>query len=42
MIIAYEGKQATEEFCWSGIFWYAKILRQIVLSNFDSSTVTQT
>jgi len=32
MIIAHKGRQATEELCWPGIFWYAKILRQIVVS----------
>ena len=39
-IIAHKDKQATEEFCCPGIFWYAKLLRQTVVSNFhDSSTV---
>jgi hypothetical protein len=40
MIVAHEGKQATE-LCWPGIFWYARILRQIVVSSFNNSlTVT--
>jgi hypothetical protein len=36
MIIAHKGKQATEELCWPGIFLYAKILRQTVVSKFNN------